>query len=113
MKQHFRTAAAALALSACLSHAAFAAQPVSDVMVSQKLDQVDASVQLINSSMQQMLIALKQSAQNGTCWLDGKAFSQGAVATVAGDASACGVQPKTGWPQWRPASEKRPCLTGQ
>ncbi|MDI9280094.1 hypothetical protein QMZ65_23020 [Pantoea sp. EABMAA-21] len=102
MKKNFCTALVALALSAGLSGAAFAAQPVTDVMVSQKLDQVNASVQLINSSMQQMLIALNQSAQNGTCWLDGKAFSQGAVAKVAGHASACGVQPKTGWPQWLP-----------
>ena len=113
MKQHFRTAVVALALSAGLSGAAFAAQPVSDVMVSQKLDQVNASVQLINSSMQQVLIALNQSAQNGTCWLDGKPFSQGAVATVAGHASACGVQPKTGWPQWRPVPEEERSLSGQ
>ncbi|PIF06914.1 hypothetical protein [Candidatus Pantoea floridensis] len=113
MKQIFRTAFDALALSAGLSGAVFAAQPVSDVMVSQKPDQMNASVQLINSSMQQMLIALNQSAQNGTCWLDGKAFSQGAVATVAGHASACGLQHKTGWPQWRPVTEHNPELFGE
>lgn len=104
---------AAFTLSAGLCAGASAGQPVNDADVSHKLDQLNATTLVIDSRLQQIFTALNLSAQNGTCWLDGKAFSQGGVAKVAGHASACGVQPKTGWPQWRPFPEEEPGLFGQ
>ncbi|WP_058970040.1 hypothetical protein [Type-D symbiont of Plautia stali] len=90
----------AFTLSAGLCIGAQASQPVSDTDVSQKLDQLNATAQVIDGRLQQLFTALNQSAQSGTCWLDGKAYSQGAEATTAGHAVTCGVQAKTGWPQW-------------
>lgn len=97
MKNLFR-AAAAFTLSAGLCAGAFAGQPVSDNDVSQKLVQLNATAQVIDSRLQQILEQLGQNI--GTCWLEGKAYSQGAVAIVGGSESYCSVQPKTGWPQW-------------
>lgn len=97
MKTLIRTTAALL-LSAGLCAGAFAGQPVSDTDVSQKLAQLNATAQVIDSRLQQILEQLSQNI--GTCWLEGKAYSQGAVAIVGGSESYCSVQPKTGWPQW-------------
>lgn len=97
----------AFTLSAGLCIGAQASQPVSDPDASQKLDQLNATAQVIDGRLQQLFTALNQSAQNGTCWLGGKAFSQGAVTTVAGHTANCSVQPYTGWPQWK---EKGPVV---
>ena len=123
MKQHSRMALAAAALfSAFSTSAPVFAGPLEPYMVTQLSEIVDSiketneSVKETNMRLQQVLKRLyqqDQNTQNGTCWLDGKAFSQGAVAMVAGHASACGVQPKTDWPQWRPVSEEGPGITGQ
>lgn len=94
---------AAFTLSAGLCAGASARQPVNDADVSQKLNQLNATTQVIEGRLQQIFTALNLSAQNGTCWLDGKAFSQGAKTQVAGTVATCGVQPKTGWPQWERA----------
>ncbi|SFF38143.1 hypothetical protein SAMN03159428_04922 [Kosakonia radicincitans] len=99
MKSLFRTAVA-LTLSAGLCSGALAGQPASDAGVSQKLDQLNATAQVIDGRLQQILIRLNQSTQTGTCWQDGKAFSQGAKIKLGGVNATCGVQPKTGWPQW-------------
>lgn len=99
MKNLIRTASA-FTVSACLCAGAFASQPVSDADVSRKLDQLNVTAQVIDSHLQQVLGQLNQSAGTGTCWLEGKAYSQGAEAMVGGSESYCSVQPKTGWPQW-------------
>jgi hypothetical protein len=99
MKSLFRTAVT-LALSAGLCAGALAGQPASDAGVSQKLDQLNATAQVIDGHLQQILIHLNQSTQTGTCWRDGKAFSQGATIKLEGENATCSVQSKTGWPQW-------------
>lgn len=99
MKTLLRTLAA-FTLTGGLCASAMASQPVSDAEVSQKLDQLNATAQVIDGRLQQLFTALNQSAQTGVCWLDGKAYSQGAEATTGGHAVTCGVQAKTGWPQW-------------
>lgn len=91
---------AAFMLSAGLCAGAFASQPVRDADVSQKLDRLNATAQVIDTRLQQILMQLNQSAGTGTCWLDGKAYSQGAEAMVGGSDHYCSVQSKTGWPQW-------------
>lgn len=96
----------ALSLSAGLCAGASASQPVGNADVSEKLEKLDATVQIIDSRLQQILIQLNRSAQTGVCWLDGKAWSQGAGATVKGQVATCGVQPNTGWPQWTKADVK-------
>ena len=112
MKTLFRTLVA-FTLFAGQCAGAFAGQPVNDADVSHKLDQLNATTLVIDSRLQQIFTALNLSAQNGTCLLDGKAFSQGAVARIAGHASSCGVQPETGWPQWHPVPEEKPGLFGE
>ncbi|AVV39996.1 hypothetical protein [Pantoea vagans] len=99
MKRLFRRGVV-FALTAGLCASAFASQPVSDANVSRKLDQLNITAQVIDSHLQQVLEKLNQSAGTGTCWLEGKAYSQGAEAMVGGSESYCSVQPKTGWPQW-------------
>lgn len=99
MNTLFRTAIV-LTLSAGLCAGALAAQPVSDAGVSHKLDQLNATAQVIDGRMQQILTQLNQSTQTGACWLDGKAFSQGAKVKVGDIYAVCSVQPKTGWPLW-------------
>ena len=103
MKKLIRTAAALL-LSAGLCAGASAGQPVSDTGVSQKLDQLNATAQVIDSRLQQIFTQLTLSTQTGACWLDGKANSQGAEVRVGKRAATCSVQPKTGWPQWQPVA---------
>lgn len=99
MKSVFRTIVA-FTLSAGFCAGAFAGQPVSDADVSKKLDQLNIAAQAIDIHLQQIFTALNTGAQSGACWLDGKAYSQGAEATTGGHAVTCGVQAKTGWPQW-------------
>ncbi|MGV6482008.1 hypothetical protein ACT2VT_001929 [Pantoea agglomerans] len=103
MKILFR-ATGALLLSAGLCASAFAIQPVSDTGVSQKLDQLNATVQVIDSRLQQIFTQLTMSTQTGACWLDGKAYSQGTEVKIEDRATTCSVQPKTGWPQWQPVA---------
>ncbi|ORM71476.1 hypothetical protein HA48_15530 [Pantoea wallisii] len=45
-------------------------------MTNQRPGQLNATVYVIDSRLQQILITLNQNAQNDTCWLNGKAFSQ-------------------------------------
>lgn len=103
MKTLTRTVVALL-LSAGLSAGASAGQPVSDTDVSQKLDQLNATAQVIDSRLQQIFTQLTLSTQTGTCWRDGKAYSQGAEVRTGERAATCSVQPKTGWPQWQPVA---------
>lgn len=104
MKTLFRTATA-VTLLAGLSAGAFAGQPQGDADISQKLDQLNATAQVIDTRLQQILVQLNQSAQTGVCWLGGKSFSQGAkiVTEMAGTTATatCSVQEKTGWPAWK------------
>jgi hypothetical protein len=90
----------AVALSACLSASAFASQPVNDFAVNSQLDKLNATAQMIDARLMLIFNQLNQSAGNGTCLLDGKAFSQGAVTQVSGRDAICSIQPKTGWPVW-------------
>lgn len=99
MKTLFRRAFV-LILTAGFCAGAFAGQPVSDADVSKKLDQLNIAAQAIDIHLQHIFTALNTGAQSGACWLDGKAYSQGAEATTGGHAVTCGVQAKTGWPQW-------------
>ncbi|WP_336732247.1 hypothetical protein [Pantoea ananatis] len=109
MKTLFRTTLA-FTLSAGLCAGAFASEPVNDADVSHKLDQLNATAQVIDGRLQQISTLLNQSAQTGVCWLNGKAYSQGAkiLTEVAGNTgtATCSVQPKTGWPQWAGAGLK-------
>lgn len=102
MKSLFRTATA-FTLSAGLCAGAFAGQPVSDTDVSEKLEALNATAQVIDGRLQQMLVQLNQGARTGVCWFDGKAYSQGAKKLVGDTVATCSVQPKTGWPQWEGA----------
>lgn len=86
-----------MALSAGLCAGALAAQPVSDADVSKKLDQLNATVQVIDVRLQQIIGHLNQSAQ---CWMDGKAFSLGTKLKLGSVNATCSVQQKTGWPEW-------------
>ena len=90
----------AVTLSACLSASAFASQPVSDFAVNSQLEKLNATAQMIDARLMLIFNQLNQSAGNGTCLLDGKAFSQGAVTQVNGRDATCSIQSKTGWPVW-------------
>ncbi|MDT8850216.1 hypothetical protein RN053_06940 [Pantoea dispersa] len=102
MKTLFRRAFV-LILTAGFCAGAFAGQPVSDADVSKKLDQLNIAAQAIDIHLQQILTVLNTGAQSGVCWLDGRAFSQGATAKVSSGTEKdliCSVNDK-GWPQWK------------
>ncbi|MCE2003860.1 hypothetical protein [Enterobacter asburiae] len=102
MKSVFRTIVA-FTLSTGFCAGAFAGQSVSDADVSKKLDQLNIAAQAIDIHLQQILTVLNTGAKSGVCWLDGRAFSQGATAKVSSGKEKdliCSVNDK-GWPQWK------------
>lgn len=92
-------------LSAGAFASGFASGPVNENDVGYQLDQLNTTVQVIDSRLQQISTLLSQSAQNGVCWQNGKSYSQGAIIVTEGagntSTATCSVQEKTGWPVWK------------
>lgn len=104
MKTFIREAVAASVLLATISASAPVSAGVLDPYMATQLGDINDIVKETNSRVQKILTHIEQQdkeAYKGACWLDGKAFSQGAVTTVAGHTATCSVQPDTGWPQWK------------
>lgn len=63
-------------------------------------DQQDDVVKLVDTRLMQILDVLNQSVQAGSCWMDGKAWSQGAVTQNDGHQVTCGKDADN-WPKWQ------------
>ena len=107
MRTFLRAAMAASVLLATISASAPVSAGVLDPYMATQLSDINDIVSETNSRVEKLLNNREQRDQEehkGACWLDGKAFSQGAVATMAGHASTCSVQVRNGWPQWKPSA---------
>lgn len=75
-----------------------------------QLNEISDSLKEMNGQMQKQLDRAEQrdrEVQKGACWLDGKSFSQGAEVAMSDHTAHCGLQQKTGWPEWQPVTGPR------
>lgn len=63
-------------------------------------DQQNDVVRLVDTRLMQILGVLNQSIQSGSCWMDGKAWSQGAITRNNGHQVTCGKDADN-WPKWQ------------
>ncbi len=107
MKNFIRAAVAAPVLLAAISASAPVSAGVLDPYMATQLSDINDIVKETNSRVEKLLTHIEQQdkeAHKGDCWLDGKAFSQGAEAKVGDHVARCSVQPESGWPYWKSAS---------
>lgn len=100
--------ASVILLAAGVSTPVFAG-PLEPYVLTQ-LNEISDSLKEMNSQMQKQLDRAGQQdreVQKGACWLDGKSFSQGAEAAMSDHSVRCGLQQKTGWPEWQPVTGTR------
>ncbi|MBY4841263.1 hypothetical protein [Pantoea sp. DY-5] len=103
MKTFIPAAVAASLLLATISESAPVSAGVLDPYMATEISDINDIVRETNSRVEKILTHIEQQdkeAYKGACWLDGKAFSQGAEAKVGNHVARCSVQPGTGWPQW-------------
>lgn len=75
-----------------------------------QLNEISDSLKEMNGQMQKQLDRAAQrdrEVQKSACWLAGKSFSQGAKVAMSGHMVHCGLQQKTGWPEWQPVNDTR------